>query len=241
MISAIIVDNRLNSLKNLFNNVINHFKEIQLTHIATTILEAYNIIANNQINLVFISLDIIDSNTTYTLNKLYNINILNINTTFIFYKNNTIKKNISNLYTKSCVINMDLPLSTIHANIKQIINCINNQFDISKVYNNIIDQLLSIGYNFKYKGTQYILDSIFYIYKKNNISLLDNLEKNVFPHICTKYSKSLNNIKTNIIKATNYAYLYQNKNLIKSYFKMDIKPTPKIVISIILDKVTSHT
>lgn len=84
MISAIIVDNRLNSLKNLFNNVINHFKEIQLTHIATTILEAYNIIANNQINLVFISLDIIDSNTTYTLNKLYNINILNINTTFIF-------------------------------------------------------------------------------------------------------------------------------------------------------------
>lgn len=141
MISAIIVNNRLNSLKNLFNNVINHFKEIQLTHIATTILEAYNIIANNQINLVFISLDIIDSNTTYTLNKLYNINILNINTTFIFYKNNTIKKNISNLYTKSCVINMDLPLSTIHANIKQIINCINNQFDISKVYNNIIDQL----------------------------------------------------------------------------------------------------
>lgn len=60
MISAIIVDNRLNSLKNLFNNVINHFKEIQLTHIATTILEAYNIVANNQFDISKVYNNIID-------------------------------------------------------------------------------------------------------------------------------------------------------------------------------------
>lgn len=236
MISAIIVDNRLNYLKNFFNDIINHFKEIHLTHIATTILEAYNIIANSQVDLVFINLNIINPNAIHTLNKLYNINILNPNTTFIFYKNNNIKKNVSNLYAKSFVINIEQPLSTIFKNIKKIIN----QFETSMVYNNIIDQLLFIGYNFKYKGTKYILDAILYIYKKNNISLLDNLEKNVFPYLCTKYSKSLNNIKTNIIKATNYAYLYQNKNFIKNYFKADIKPTPKVVISIILDKVTLH-
>lgn len=36
----------------------------------------------------------------------------------------------------------------------------------------------------------------------NNLDLLDNLESNVYKYVSSKYNKSLNNIKTNIIKAT---------------------------------------
>lgn len=36
----------------------------------------------------------------------------------------------------------------------------------------------------------------------NNLDLLDNLESNVYKYVSFKYNKSLNNIKTNIIKAT---------------------------------------
>jgi len=63
--------------------------------------------------------------------------------------------------------------------------------------------LEKLGYNWKYKGTNYLLEAIIYIYKNNNLDLLDNLEKNVYKYISCRYNKSINNVKTNIIKATN--------------------------------------
>ena len=44
------------------------------------------------------------------------------------------------------------------------------------------------------------------------------------------------NVKTNIIKATNYVYRYQDKEVLYKYFSINIKVTPKLVISIILNK-----
>ncbi len=50
--------------------------------------------------------------------------------------------------------------------------------------------------------------------------------------------KSTQNIKTNIIKACELAYLYQDKEVIKKYFWIDIKPTPKLVMTKIIEKVS---
>lgn len=94
-----------------------------------------------------------------------------------------------------------------------------------------------LGYNFKLKGTQYLLEAILYIYIRNNIELLENLEKNVYNHIAIKNNKNLLNIKTSIIKATNYVYNYQDENKLYEYFSIKIKITPKLVISTILNKI----
>ena len=75
-----------------------------------------------------------------------------------------------------------------------------------------------------------------YIYKKEQIELVDNLEKNVYKYIAIKNNKTLANIKTNIIKATNYVYIHQDKEILYKYFSIHIKITPKLVISTILNK-----
>ena len=38
---------------------------------------------------------------------------------------------------------------------------------------------------------------------KNDLQLLDNIEKNIYIFIANKYGKSVRNIKTNIINSTN--------------------------------------
>ncbi len=109
--------------------------------------------------------------------------------------------------------------------------------DIKKINKKVIWELSNLGYNFKLKGTQYIVETIMYIYKKQNIDLLDNLEENVYKVIAIKNNKSLGNIKTNIIKSTKFVDTYQNKNILYKYFSLDIKITPKLVISTILNKI----
>lgn len=76
-----------------------------------------------------------------------------------------------------------------------------------------------------------------YIYDSNNLDLLENIEKYVYQVIAIQNKKNVQNIKTNIVKACELAYLYQNKEVIKKYFLMDIKPTPKLVMKKILDKI----
>lgn len=105
-----------------------------------------------------------------------------------------------------------------------------------RITKRVTNELLLLGYNFKLKGTQYLLESIVHIYTKNDMNLLENLEKNVYKHIATQNSKKTLNIKTSIIKATNYVYNYQDENKLYEYFSIEIKITPKLVISTILNK-----
>lgn len=105
-----------------------------------------------------------------------------------------------------------------------------------KSYNVISKQLLLLGYNFKQKGSKYLCESIEYIYKSGKLELVDNLEKNVYKYIALKNNKTLINIKTNIIKATEYVYNHQDKEFLYKYFSINNKITPKLVISTILNK-----
>lgn len=112
-----------------------------------------------------------------------------------------------------------------------------NGADIKNINKKVIFELSNLGYNFKLKGTQYIVETIMYIYKSQSVELLENLEENVYKVIAIKKNKSLNNIKTNIIKSTKFVDTYQNKNILYKYFSLDIKITPKLVISTILNKI----
>lgn len=105
-----------------------------------------------------------------------------------------------------------------------------------KISQEIAKELLLLGYNFKLEGTHYLLETISYIYNKNNMKLLKNLEKNVYKEIAIKNGKKILDIKTSIIRATNYVYNYQDEDKLYEYFSINIKITPKLVISTILNK-----
>ena len=116
------------------------------------------------------------------------------------------------------------------------LNYLNTKEDLVK---KISSELLYIGYNPSHIETQYIKECILEIYGKRNSEYTQNLENYVYKRIAFLHDKSFQNIKSNIIKATNFMYAESDISMLKSYFHFNDdkrKPTPKIVISTILNK-----
>ena len=152
MIKALIVDDNLLYVKNVFNTIINRIDNVHINYIATNVKEALQIINNNQIDLIFLDLKLPDGSGLDIITEVKCSN-----------------------YTKK-------PNIIILSEYKELIT--------------------------------------------NNLG--DNIEKNVYTYISYKHNKSINNIKTNIIKST---------NSIRNNDYTTINLTPKFVISNILTEI----
>lgn len=226
MINTLIVEDNLEYVKNILNTVINRINEVHITNIATTINEAKEIIKNNNIELIFLDLKLPDSTGIELINEINRLNLVKKTNIIIISGELTLIKEIEGTHN-FCAINKLESNEYIFKHIKQEIMEIKYPKIEKQVNKEIFIQLSNIGYNFKHKGTHYIFDTISYIYKSNNLDLLDNLEQNVYKYIAYKYKKSINNIKTNIIKAT---------NLIAKNKEDKSALTPKIIINNVLIK-----
>lgn len=120
-------------------------------------------------------------------------------------------KKIPNSSMIDSIANKNDSIESIYKKVKQIENDIFYSKNEESIKNEIINELSLLGFNFKYKGTQYILQSILFIYSENNLMLLNNLENNVYKVLACKEKTSLNNVKTSITKSANLAYLCQEK------------------------------
>lgn len=227
MINTLIIEDNLDYVKNILNTVINKFNEIHVTNIATTKKEAMEIINRNNIDLIFLDLRLPDATGIEIIKEIDMLNLIkNPNIIIISGKIPLIRK-VQNNYN-SRVINKLSNEEYIYNHIKQAVKEIKYLKLEKQISEKVFNELLNIGYNFKYKGTHYIYEAIIYIYESNNFDLLDNLEQNVYKYLAHKYKKSINNIKTNIIKAT------KMRNESKGMYE---KTTPKSVINNILIKV----
>lgn len=61
MINTLIVEDDLKYVKNMLNTVINKFEKIHITNIATTKNETLEIIKRNNIDLIFLDLQLSDT------------------------------------------------------------------------------------------------------------------------------------------------------------------------------------
>lgn len=102
MIKVLIVDDNLQYIKNILNTTINKFSEIHIEYIATTAKEAINVISNNQIDLIFLDLNLPDENGIYIIDQIKYLN--NIKTNII--KATNAIKNGDNLTPKFVVSNI---------------------------------------------------------------------------------------------------------------------------------------
>lgn len=217
MIKVLIISKDFTYCKNIINTILCRFNNIQIKYILENINEAIYIVYKKQIDLLLIDLSITEQYYLKTFIKLENLC-------------RDRKIILIPIINKS-----DIELENLYKNIQSIIKKSNENIrnkDISSVFRN---ELTKLGFNFKYKGTIYMLEALMYIYR-NNIDLLDNLEKCVYKSIAFNKHKTEQNIKTNIVKATNLAYLYQDKQVFIDYFSSDLKPTPKVILSTILMK-----
>lgn len=185
------------------------------------------IISRNNIEMIFLDLHLPDATGIEIINEIGMLNLIK-NPTIIIISGEMplirIAESNYNLHVINKLENEEYIYNCIKQTIKEI-KYLRNENQIKK---EIYNRLSKLGYNFKYKGTHYIYEAILYIYESNNFDLLDNLEQNVYKYVAYKYKKSINNIKTNIIKATK---LRQEVKCISENI------TPKVVINDILIKV----
>ena len=229
MIKTLIVEDNLEYVKNTLNNTLSKFEDIQIRYIATTVKEAVNIIYNNKIDLIFLDLKLPDSSGLEILKKLKAYNYIE-KISVIVISGDAILINKANYeYKVNNIINKVEKEEIMYKKIKQSIDEINyiDREDIIKEI--IVKEITNMGYNWKYKGTNYLMEAILFIYTSNNIDLVDNLEKNVYKYIAYKNNKNVNNIKTNIIKSTE-KLINQKQNTIDTV-------TPKQAINAILNKI----
>ncbi|MCI8393639.1 MAG: hypothetical protein HFJ24_00550 [Clostridia bacterium] len=130
----------------------------------------------------------------------------------------------------------------IRSNDLDLINDIIKMHDIQTVKLSIVKELEYIGYQFKYKGTHYLADSILETYLQQYVrhdTMTDNLQTNVYPFIAKKYNKTIFNIKSSIGKATDCMYCDCNMERLNDYFQFnyDFKPTPKQVMFTVINKI----
>lgn len=139
---------------------------------------------------------------------------------------------IYNYIHKSC--DMYQILENIKYLVKDKIEINENEYIKSK----ISQELCRLHFNETYLGTKYLKESIYYIIKHMDKNF-ENLKKEVYPQIAIKYGKTIHNVKCNINSAVNAMYFDCESNQILEYFNFskDVKPTTKLIINTIINKI----
>lgn len=241
MLNVLIADDNIYYVKNLVNFVISRNSNIKITGIASTGLEVLKAIQENpnRIDLILLDLKMPELNGIKTLDKLYDMNLTYYpNIIVISGESSLIKKIINHPLVTDFVNKSDDMINVYNKlrNYEKQLNFSNSKEELSK---KISSELLYIGYNPSHIGTQYIKECILEIYENGVSEYSQNLENYVYKKIAFLHGKSFQNIKSNIIKATNFMYAESDMDIIKNYFHFNDnkrKPTPKIVISTILNK-----
>lgn len=100
----------------------------------------------------------------------------------------------------------------------------------------IKNELEKLNYNLSYKGTKFLEDSIYLIYTSDMEK--DNLTKEIYPIIAKKYNTSIENVKCDIIQASNNSYYECPQKVMENYFGYQLisKPKTKDIIYAVIRK-----
>ena len=216
MIKIIFYFKNLKQVKSLCNNVINIFENLQIVGIATKEKELYSLFKNTNANMIIYKFE--DVNNTKTLNFLNNFS-----TKIIFH--NSMKKYENNNHTLFLDINSNF--SNIQKQLAKFI--LKNDEPI--IYQKVLEILKNLNFNFKLKGTFFLLNCITYSFLNKDKYVSENLEKNVYPKIAKQFNSSITTVKWSIIRAINDVNFYSEKQKL-----IGEKLTTKALINEILNK-----
>ena len=240
MYNLLIADDNLIYVKSIVNEILANANFVKLIKIATDGKEAYNYLKNEKIDLLILDLKMPTYSGIDLLKKLKNDKTISIPKIIVVSGDiNTLSYNNLEKYNIVTCLYKGSSVSELADKITNILEEIEKSNKLEILNGRIYEELMKLNYNTKHSGTTYIRESIEFILTREDCSLIDNLEKNVYPHIAKMHKKSVGNIKNNIVKATNNMYFECNIDYLLNYFSFtdDMKPTPKIVISTILNKI----
>jgi len=208
MINAMIVSDNLNFVEKVVNEISIKSLDINVSNISTSFESAIYCAVKNNPDIIFSDTKI-DKQYNSLLSKAYPNNLVVMDENEIF--------------------KIDI-LEHIHT-LTEIKNADKNRL-------RIIHELKNLGYNLKYSGTYYLIDTILTISLNKNKKTA-NLQSGIFPIIAKKYNRTTFNVKASINRATDCMYAECNIERLKEYFhfSVDTKPTVKQVVFAVLENI----
>lgn len=237
MLNLLIANRNLLNLQSLQNCISQYVPQARISCIAKNGKEVLEALNKYHYDLALIDMELPIYDGFDILQKVSEVGKIEYHKSFIFLSHNeTIVKNLKSHYLTYDAIQDTEPFSRIITSIKSYVDSTSSEPKTSYVKTKIINELQNIGYNLSHNGTHYLAETVYLIATLNYDS--ENLTKNTYPKVSQIYKKSLNNIKSNIITATDAACKNIDKKVLEKHLKLssDIKPTAKMVIYSILQK-----
>ena len=216
MLKIIFYNPDLKQVKNICNNIINQFENLQIVGIATMESEINSLHKNTNADIIIYNYDSVNNRILKYLEK-FKIKI-------IFYNN--LKNLNNNNYT--LYLSQKSKINSIQESIKAFIIKFDEQF----IYQKVFEVLKKYDLNFKLNGTFYLINCIVYSYLNKDKYVSDNLEKNVYPQIAKQFNTTISTVKWAVIRATNSI-----KDILDPEIAID-KITPKSLINEIVNKIS---
>lgn len=242
MLNLLIADDNIEYVKKISNSILYNNEKIRLVKIASNVNETIQYVKECKIDLILLNFIMPSNNGIKILEEIKELDSCNnkpkvIVTSTDMNLTSTIKRkyNVLKVIDKNYGDNKKLEI--INKSVKHLEY---NKKNYEKI---IYKELKNLKYNVNHKGTKYLLEAILYIMKGNKYEVdLINLEKEVYSVIARRFGKNVENIKNNIVKATNNMYNECSIEYLMKYFEYecDKKTTPKMVITTIVNKLISE-
>lgn len=239
MYNTIIIDDNVHFVKNFIEILSREVKNVRVSNIATDGIEAVEKIKAGFIDIVFLDIDMPRLNGIEVLKELNSLELFPLPVIIIISGESKYLSQVSNNKLVNSIIYKGIGMDSIIDKICDIINDLEKESEKEIYRKRITAELKKLNFNLAHKGTNYLREAIEIINACRNQEFNSNLEKNIYPIIAAKHQKSIHNVKSNILKAINYMYRECEINNLKDYFyfSTDRKPTPKLIIFTIYNKI----
>ena len=241
MLNMLIVEDNPEQCKQIANTISQRIKNVKLYSYLHTIQETLELINNGEIDFLLLDLKLPDGSGAKIIQYLEHNNILKYQKSIIIVSGQyeMIAKVIHSKYI------FDIIYKPV--NFEKLILSINNLISLKEINSNldnlkskIIAELEQLHYNISHNGTRYLIDAILQVYLMGEDK--DNLNKDIYPIIAHKYNTTINNVKCDILKASNVSFYECENNKFQKYFNLvnTYKPNTKTIIYTILNKINYH-
>lgn len=228
MVKVLIMSKQVNVCKEILNKILSQIDGLRIVGIVTKLSEANSIMKEIEPNLII--------STELNIIKLLKSNFLTYSPSIVVLSKNTQKYTD---YDKLLFLSFDLSYSEMSS---RIFNFIKDDI-ISNFKEKTIDTLIKLKFDFNLSGTIYILESVLYIHTYKGSYSFEKMNRDIYPYIAKIYGTNSNRVKWSISRSINYMYNKHSKEsykIVEDYFgtPYPIKPTPKLVISLIASKIS---
>lgn len=209
----IVFEKNLELVKYLCNSIFRNFNNLRLLGIASNPKELSLFAEDLKANLIMLSEDSLANEHIRKLTERFEYKII-------------VCKNPQNFKNSKYVLHVSETLSA--EQLTSVLRKFLSKIDELTIHKKVRKILESLDFDFKLKGTTYLLDAIAFSYLNKEFYFFENLEKKIYPYVAKKYKVSVSSIKWAIIRAINKFNLKCQKS---SLLKLSEKMTSKSLIS----------